>query len=77
MMLEETEDEDEEAFIQEAMDNLSFTNDVSPFEMFDFENQKMIDEKPDPETKLPGSPDGENRSPDNEQSDDPKRHQEQ
>lgn len=37
-MLEETEDDEEAEFIENALDNLSFTEDMGLFSMFDFDN---------------------------------------
>ncbi len=39
-MLEETEDEDEAELLEDALDNLSFTEDMNIFEMFDFDTDQ-------------------------------------
>lgn len=46
-LLDETEDEDEIEFFEIALDNLAFTEDVGSFQMFDFDDQAMLEDEGD------------------------------
>jgi HEAT repeat protein len=46
-LLESTEDEDEIDYLENALDSLSFTEDMAQFSMFDFHDQAMLEDESD------------------------------
>lgn len=57
-MLDQTEDGEEIDFLESALDNLTFTEDIGSFQMFDFDDQVMLEDEGDDES---GGENGGNR----------------